>query len=305
MGLAVAGRSGRGVSILEGFGSFVGVVAEIELPGSNRMRLTRITAVVDCGIAVNPNIVRQQIEGGLVYGISAALYGKVTVRDGQIEQTNFHDHPVLRMNEMPEMEVILLDSKEAAGGVGEPGRRCWRRRSRTPSARPADPALFPPHHAHRGSTLMIVDRHIRLRRSSLRALAAVSVGMLGATSPTRKIWRPAWHPWRASRPSRTPPSDRRRCSGRSPRFSRIRAASTVIRRRGGRRKGTICTRISRRLRRIRPCRLRATLARRVIGPRIRRRQVPAFAAFPARSIGALAPLSMAWQGLTSAAFANR
>jgi isoquinoline 1-oxidoreductase subunit beta len=113
--------SGRGVSLLEGFGSYVGVVAEIELPGSNRLRLKRITSVIDCGIAVNPNVVRQQIEGGLVYGISAALYGKVTVRDGQIEQTNFHDHPVLRMNEMPEMEVIIVDSKEAAGGVGEPG----------------------------------------------------------------------------------------------------------------------------------------------------------------------------------------
>jgi isoquinoline 1-oxidoreductase beta subunit len=113
--------SGRGVSILEGFGSFVGVVAEVELPGRNRLRLKRITAAVDCGVAVNPNVVRQQIEGGLVYGISAALFGKVTIRNGQIEQTNFHDHPVLRMNEMPEVDVILVDSKEAAGGVGEPG----------------------------------------------------------------------------------------------------------------------------------------------------------------------------------------
>ena len=112
---------GRGVAILEGFGSFIGVVAEVELPAPDRLRLKRITAVVDCGVAVNPNLVRQQIEGGLVYGISAALYGKVTVADGRIEQTNFHDYRVLRMNEMPEIEVIIVDSKESPGGVGEPG----------------------------------------------------------------------------------------------------------------------------------------------------------------------------------------
>ena len=109
------------MAILEGFGSYIGVVAEVELPAPDRLRLKRITAVVDCGVAVNPNVVRQQIEGGLVYGISAALYGKVTIRDGQIEQTNFHDYPVLRMNEMPEIEVIIVDSKEEPGGVGEPG----------------------------------------------------------------------------------------------------------------------------------------------------------------------------------------
>ena len=109
------------MAILEGFGSYIGVVAEVELPAPDRLRLTRITAVVDCGVAVNPNVVRQQIEGGLVYGISAALYGKVTIQDGRIEQTNFHDYPVLRMNEMPEIEVVIVDSAEEPGGVGEPG----------------------------------------------------------------------------------------------------------------------------------------------------------------------------------------
>jgi isoquinoline 1-oxidoreductase beta subunit len=120
-GSALPSGSGRGVAILEGFGSFIGVVAEVELPAADRLRLKRITSVVDCGVAVNPNVIRQQIEGGLVYGISAALYGKVTVQDGRIEQTNFHDYPVLRMNEMPEIEVIIVDSKEEPGGVGEPG----------------------------------------------------------------------------------------------------------------------------------------------------------------------------------------
>jgi isoquinoline 1-oxidoreductase subunit beta len=120
-GSALPAGSGRGVSILEGFGSFMGVVAEVTLPAADRLRLTRLTAVVDCGRAINPNIIRQQIEGGLVYGISAALYGKVTIQDGRIEQTNFHDYPVLRINEMPEIEVIIVDSTEDPGGVGEPG----------------------------------------------------------------------------------------------------------------------------------------------------------------------------------------
>ena len=113
--------TGRGIAILEGFGSFIGVVAEVALPAPDRLRLKRLTAVVDCGVAVNPNIVRQQIEGGLVYGISAAFYGKMTVKDGRIEQSNFHDYRVLRMNEMPEIEVAIIDSKESPGGVGEPG----------------------------------------------------------------------------------------------------------------------------------------------------------------------------------------
>jgi len=113
--------SGRGISILEGFGSYVGVVAEVELPAAAKLRVKRLTAVVDCGISVNPNIVRQQIEGGLVYGLSAALYGKMTVENGRIMQSNFNEHRVLRMNEMPEIEVIVLDSMEAPGGVGEPG----------------------------------------------------------------------------------------------------------------------------------------------------------------------------------------
>lgn len=120
-GSSLPAGSGRGVSILEGFGSFIGVVVEVELPAPDRLRLKRLTSVVDCGVAINPNIIRQQIEGGLVYGISAALYGRVTVQDGRIEQTNFHDYPVLRMNEMPEIEVIIVDSKDEPGGVGEPG----------------------------------------------------------------------------------------------------------------------------------------------------------------------------------------
>jgi isoquinoline 1-oxidoreductase subunit beta len=120
-GSTLPSGGGRGVAILEGFGSFIGVVAEVELPAADRLRLKRITAVVDCGVAVNPNVIRQQIEGGLVYGISAALYGKVTIQDGRIEQTNFHDYPVLRMNEMPEIEVIIVDSAKEPGGVGEPG----------------------------------------------------------------------------------------------------------------------------------------------------------------------------------------
>jgi len=111
----------RGISLLSGFGSHIGLVAEVEVIGSDRLRIPRITCVVDCGRAVNPNIVKQQIEGGIVFGLSAVLYGRITVRDGRVEQSNFHDYPVLRMNEMPQIEVILVESTEEPGGVGEPG----------------------------------------------------------------------------------------------------------------------------------------------------------------------------------------
>lgn len=112
---------GRGVSLLNGFGSYIGLVAEAEVVDGTRIRIPRITCVIDCGRAVNPGIVRQQIEGGIVFGLSAAFFGRITLRQGQVEQSNFHDYPVLRMNEMPQIDVIIMDSVEEPGGVGEPG----------------------------------------------------------------------------------------------------------------------------------------------------------------------------------------
>ena len=83
--------------------------------------MRRIVCAVDCGTVVNPDIVRAQIESGVVYGISAALWGEVTLKNGRVEQSNFHNYRVLRMNETPPIEVHLVRNSEAPGGIGEPG----------------------------------------------------------------------------------------------------------------------------------------------------------------------------------------
>ena len=89
--------------------------------GRQRSRVDRVVCAVDCGIAVNPDVVRAQMEGGIGFGLSAALYGAITLKDGVVEQSNFHDYPVLRINEMPAVEVHIVPSTEKPTGVGEPG----------------------------------------------------------------------------------------------------------------------------------------------------------------------------------------
>jgi isoquinoline 1-oxidoreductase beta subunit len=84
-------------------------------------KVQRVVAAVDCGQYVNPQIIKRQIESAIVYGLTAALYGKITFKDGQVEQSNFHDYPMLRMPEMPLVEVYVMKSTEAPGGIGEPG----------------------------------------------------------------------------------------------------------------------------------------------------------------------------------------
>jgi isoquinoline 1-oxidoreductase beta subunit len=112
---------GRGISLLNDFGSYVAEIAEVSVEPSGSLRIERVVCVVDCGVAVNPDVVRAQMEGGIIFGLSAALYGKITVANGRVEQSNFDDSPVLRMNETPPIEVHIVDSAEEPGGVGEPG----------------------------------------------------------------------------------------------------------------------------------------------------------------------------------------
>jgi isoquinoline 1-oxidoreductase beta subunit len=113
---------GRGIALLySGWGSYLAQVAEVEVSGSGDIRVHRIVCAVDCGQIVNPEIVKAQIESGVVYGISAALWGEVTLKDGRVEQSNFHNYRVLRMNEAPPIEVHLVRNDEAPGGIGEPG----------------------------------------------------------------------------------------------------------------------------------------------------------------------------------------
>jgi isoquinoline 1-oxidoreductase beta subunit len=119
-GNSLPARSARGIAIQSGFGSHIGLVVQAHLD-DGKIRIDHLTSVIDCGIAVNPNVVKQQIEGGLLFGLGAAMYGSITVEDGRIVQSNFHDYPVLRMVNAPAIDVIIMDSREDPGGVGEPG----------------------------------------------------------------------------------------------------------------------------------------------------------------------------------------
>jgi isoquinoline 1-oxidoreductase beta subunit len=94
-------------------------VVEIAQQG-DAFRVERVVCAVDCGVAVNPNIVAMQMESGIGYGLSAALAGTITLKDGVVEQSNFHDYPILRINEMPRIEVYVVPSREKPTGVGEP-----------------------------------------------------------------------------------------------------------------------------------------------------------------------------------------
>jgi isoquinoline 1-oxidoreductase beta subunit len=113
-----AGRA-QGIAVHESFKTYVAQVVELsETPSS--LKIERVTCAVDCGVAVNPNIIAMQMESGIGYGLSAALTGAITLKDGLVEQSNFHDYTVLRMNEMPRIETVIVPSKEKPTGVGEP-----------------------------------------------------------------------------------------------------------------------------------------------------------------------------------------
>ena len=113
---------GRGVSLLySGWDTYVAEVAEVEVSTAGEVRVHRVVCAVDCGTVVNPDIVKAQIEGGVVFGISGALWGEITLKHGRVEQSNFHNYRVLRMNEAPAIEVHLIRNGEAPGGIGEPG----------------------------------------------------------------------------------------------------------------------------------------------------------------------------------------
>ncbi|HXV40779.1 MAG TPA: xanthine dehydrogenase family protein molybdopterin-binding subunit, partial [Steroidobacteraceae bacterium] len=114
-----AGRT-RGVAVHESFGSWVAQVAEVSVEGGS-VRVHRVVCAIDCGVAVNPAGVVAQMESGIAFGLGAALYGRIDLREGRPQQSNFHDYRVLRLAEMPQVEVHIVPSAEKPGGVGEPG----------------------------------------------------------------------------------------------------------------------------------------------------------------------------------------
>jgi isoquinoline 1-oxidoreductase beta subunit len=115
---------GRGIALCIGFGSFVAQVVQVTVDKEGAVRPTRVWCVVDCGVQVNPDTIRAQMESGIVFGLSAALYGEITIKDGRVEQSNFGDYRVMRINETPRIDVQLVKSLEAPGGIGEPGTSC-------------------------------------------------------------------------------------------------------------------------------------------------------------------------------------
>jgi isoquinoline 1-oxidoreductase subunit beta len=120
-GQPLAPGLGRGVSVQLAMGTYLSQIAEVEVSKDGEVSVRRVVCALDCGMAVNPDTIAAQIEGGIIFGISAALWGEITLKNGRVEQNNFNDYRVLRINETPLIEVHLVKSTEAPGGIGEPG----------------------------------------------------------------------------------------------------------------------------------------------------------------------------------------
>jgi len=120
-GKPLAKGRGRGIACQYSFQTYVAEVAEVSVDAKGNVRVHRVVCAVDCGRVINPDIVKAQMESGVVYGLSAALKGEITIKDGAVEQANFNDYDVLRIEEMPQVEVHIVPSTEAPTGVGEPG----------------------------------------------------------------------------------------------------------------------------------------------------------------------------------------
>ena len=111
----------RGIAVAFSYGSYAAEVAEVSIEKDGKPRVHRVVCAIDCGTVINPDTVKAQVEGSIVWGLTAALYGAITIDKGRVQQSNFHDYPMLRINEMPVVEVHIVASNAPAGGVGEPG----------------------------------------------------------------------------------------------------------------------------------------------------------------------------------------
>jgi len=118
-GKKLPANHGQGLAVNESFGSFVAHCAEVSVV-KNKLKIHEITCAVDCGTVVNPDVVKAQVEGAVAFALSAVLFQEITFKDGQVQQSNFHDYPLLRMKDMPKVKVIIVQSSEAPSGIGEP-----------------------------------------------------------------------------------------------------------------------------------------------------------------------------------------
>ena len=112
---------GRGVAVHESFGSYVAQVAEVSVTDDGQYTVDKVVCAVDCGVPVNPDIIKAQMEGGIGFGLSPTMLSEITLENGAVKQSNFHDYQVIRINQMPEIEVHIVPSNELPTGVGEPG----------------------------------------------------------------------------------------------------------------------------------------------------------------------------------------
>ena len=115
------GGKGRGIALHQSFGTIVAQVVDVSLGAEGKLAVDRVCCAVDAGFAVDPDGLVAQMESGIVYGLSAALYGEISIGAGRVRESNFHDYPVLRIDEMPQIETVIVNSGEALGGGGEPG----------------------------------------------------------------------------------------------------------------------------------------------------------------------------------------
>jgi isoquinoline 1-oxidoreductase subunit beta len=113
--------SGRGIAGLYGFGSYVAHVAEVTVAQDGTLKIDRVVVAVDCGQVINPDMLEAQVQGGVIFGLTSALYNQITIENGQVQQSNFDDYPVIRITDTPRIEVHIIPSHEAPGGIGEPG----------------------------------------------------------------------------------------------------------------------------------------------------------------------------------------
>ncbi|MDB5850298.1 MAG: aldehyde dehydrogenase, partial [Rhodoferax sp.] len=120
-GSALPARSGRGIALMYAWDTYLAQVVDLSVDDDGTVNVQRVVCVVDCGVVVNPDTVAAQMQGGINYGLTAALFSEITIDKGRAQQSNFHDYPMLRINEAPKIEVEIVASTEKPGGIGEPG----------------------------------------------------------------------------------------------------------------------------------------------------------------------------------------
>jgi isoquinoline 1-oxidoreductase subunit beta len=118
---AFGARRGRGFALMNVFGSYLATIADVAVSDEGDVRVTRVVIAADVGRVINPDILLAQIQGGVTFGVAAVLHGKITFAGGRVEQGNFNDYRIIRIDEMPTIEVHIVLSTDSSGGIGEPG----------------------------------------------------------------------------------------------------------------------------------------------------------------------------------------